>query len=151
MANQARETTTGDGENLGLGPEIDIGKEIAKLNYYTEQSDELIEIGDAIEMEIATNSVKVIHNKIIELTGKVEEMKLEQGESSRSVRQWKKGVKDRYAGMLEQNEKMLRALTKIESQTREESLRREFERKQIEQQREDRRMLERQKQSADHE
>ena len=85
MANPSTETTTGDGENLG--PEIDIGKEIAKLNYYTEQADELIEIGDAIEMEIATNRVKVIHNKIIELTGKVEEMKLEQGESSRSVRQ----------------------------------------------------------------
>ena len=60
-------------------------------------------------------------------------------------------MKDRYAGMLEQNEKMLRALTKIESHTKEESLRRKFERKQIEQQKEDRRMLERQKQLADHE
>ena len=60
-------------------------------------------------------------------------------------------MKDRYTGMLEQNEKMLSALTKIESQTKEESLRREFERKQIEQKKEDRRMLERQKQLADHE
>ena len=50
MAKPPTETTTGDGENLG--PEIDIGKEIAKLNYYTEQADELIEIGDAIEMEL---------------------------------------------------------------------------------------------------
>eukprot|EP00795_Rhopilema_esculentum_P017883 gene17883-biopygen2028 len=149
MANPSTETATGDGQNLG--PEIDIEKEIAKLNYYTEQTDELIEIGDTVEMEIATNRVKVIHNKIIDLTGRIEEMKLEQGESSRSVRQWKKDVKDKYTGMLEQNEKMLRALTQIETQTREEGLRREFERKQIEQLREDKRMLERQKQLADDE
>eukprot|EP00795_Rhopilema_esculentum_P008405 gene8405-biopygen9466 len=149
MANPSTETATGDGKNLG--PEIDIEKEIAKLNYYTEQTDELIEIGDTVEMEIATNRVKVIHNKIIDLTGRIEEMKIEQGESSRSVRQWKKDVKDKYTGMLEQNEKMLRALTQIETQTREEGLRREFERKQIEQLREDKRMLERQKQLADHE
>eukprot|EP00795_Rhopilema_esculentum_P015931 gene15931-biopygen5314 len=149
MANPSTETATGDGQNLGPG--IDIEKEIAKLNYYTEQTDELIEIGDTVEMEIATNRVKVIHNKIIDLTGRIEEMKLEQGESSRSVRQLKKDVKDKYTGMLEQNEKMLRALTQIETQTREEGLRREFERKQIEQLREDKRMLERQKQLADHE
>ena len=85
------------------------------------------------------------------MTGQIEEMKLEQGESSRSVRQWKKDTKDKYVGMLEQNEKMLRALSRIENQSREELLRRELDRKEIEQQREDKRMLERQKQLPDHE
>ena len=80
----------GGSQNSTIAVKTKLRKEIAKLNYYTEQADELIEIGDAIEMESATNRVKVIHNEIIELTGKVEEMRPEQGESSRSVRQWKK-------------------------------------------------------------
>ena len=139
MTTSPTETITEDGQCLG--PEIDIGKEINKLQYYTEQADELIEIGDTIEMEIATKRVEVIHNKIINLTGQIEEMKLEQGESSRSVRQWKKDTKDKYVGMLEQNGKMLRALSRIENQSREEHLKRELDRKEIEQQREDKRML----------
>jgi len=149
MTTSLTETITEDGQCLG--PEIDIGKEINMLQYYTEQADELIGIGDTIEMEIATKRVEVIHNKIIHLTGQIEEMKLEQGESSRSVRQWKKDTKDKYVGMLEQNGKMLRALSRIENQSIEEHLRRELDRKEIEQQREDKRMLERQKQLADHE
>ena len=102
-------------------------------------------------MEIATKRVEVIHNKIIYLTGQVKEIKLEQGESSRLVRQWKKDTKDKYVGLLEKNGKMLRALIQIENQTREEHSRREFDRNEIEQQREDRRLIERQKQLEDHE
>ena len=58
-----KETITRDGQNVG--PEMEIEKEIAKLNYYTEQVDELIETGDTIEMEIATKKVKAIHTTII--------------------------------------------------------------------------------------
>ena len=144
-----KETITEDGQYLGK--EIDIGKEIAKLEYYVEQADELTETGDTIEMEIATKRVEVIHNKILYLTGQVKEIKLEQGESSRLVRQWKKDRKDKYVGLLEKNGKMLRALSQIENQTREEHSRREFDRNEIEQQREDRRLIERQKQLADRE
>ena len=73
--------------------ESDIQKEIAKLDYYTEQVDELIEIEDYKEMNVITSRVEVIQNRISDLTGKIEEMKIEQGLTPRSVRQWKKKPK----------------------------------------------------------
>ena len=56
------------------GPGTEIEKEIAKLQYYTEQADELVEIGETLEIEIATKRVEVIQNKITQSTGQVEEM-----------------------------------------------------------------------------
>ena len=67
--------------------ESDIQKEIAKLDYYTEQVDELIETEDYKEMKVITSRVEVIQNRISDLIGKIEEMKIEQGLTSRSVRQ----------------------------------------------------------------
>ena len=59
--------------------ESDIQKEIAKLNYYTKQVDELTETEDYKEMKVITSREEVIQNRISDLIGKIEEMKIEQG------------------------------------------------------------------------
>ena len=71
--------------------ESDMQKKTAKLHYYTEQVDELIEIEDYKEMKVITSILEVILNRISDLIGKIEKMKIEQGLTSRSVRQWKNG------------------------------------------------------------
>ena len=73
--------------------ESDIQKEIAKLDYYTGQVDELIETEDYKEMKVITSRVEVIQNRISDLIGKIKEMKIEQGLTLRSVRQWKRKPK----------------------------------------------------------
>ena len=74
--------------------------EIAELDYYTEHVDELIEIEDCKEMKVITSRVEVIQNRISDLISKIEEMKIEQGLTSRSVRQWKMETKEKYSHML---------------------------------------------------
>ena len=55
--------------------ESDTQKEIAKLDYYTEQVDELIETEDYKEIKVITSRAGVIQNRISDLIGKIEEMK----------------------------------------------------------------------------
>ena len=62
--------------------------------------DELIEIEDCKEIKVITSRVEVIQNRISDLISKIEEMKIEQGLTSRSVRQWKKETKEKYSHML---------------------------------------------------
>ena len=129
--------------------ESDIQKEIAKLDYYTEQVDELIEIEDYKEMKVITSRVEVIQNRISDLIGKIEEMKIEQGLTSRSVKQWKKETKEKYSHMLAQNDKLCKVLNQKECEIHEENLRKDNEKKEREQLREEKRILERQKQLAE--
>ena len=129
--------------------ESDIQKEIAKLDYYTEQVDELIETEDYKEMKVITSRVEVIQNRISDLIGKIEEMKIEQGLTSRSVRQWKKETKEKYSHMLAQNDKLCKVLSQKECEINEENLRKDNEKKEREQLREEKRILERQKQLAE--
>ena len=129
--------------------ESDIQKKIAKLDYYTEQVDELIETEDYKEMKVITSRVEGIQNRISDLIGKIEEMKIEQGLTSRSVRQGKKETKEKYSRMLAQNDKLCEVLNQKECEINEENLRKNNEKKEREQLREEKRILERQKQLAE--
>ena len=64
------------------------------MNHYTEQVDELIESGDLKEMELVACWVEVIVDKLLEVVGKVEEEKIEQGFASRDVRQFERETKE---------------------------------------------------------
>ena len=107
--------------------ESDIQKDIAKLDYYTEQVDELIEIEDYKEMKVITSRVEVVQNRISDLIGKIEDIKIEQELTSRSVRQWKKGNQKKYSHMLVQNEKLCKVLNQKECEINEENLRKDNE------------------------
>ena len=148
-------TEDSKGESNVTGEEItdlesDIQKEIAKLDYYTEQVDELIECEDYKEMKVISSRVDVIQNRISDLIGKIEEIKIEQGLTSWSVRQWKKETKEKYSYVLAQNEELCKVLNQKESEINEENLRKDnYDKKEGEQLREEKRMLERQKQLAE--
>ena len=100
-------------------------------------------------MKVITSRVEVIQNRISDLIGKIEEMRIEQGLTSRSVRQWKKETKEKYSHMLAQNDKLCKVLNQKECEINEENLRKDNEKKEREQLREEKRILERQKQLAE--
>ena len=68
----------------------EIDKEINKLKYFLEETGELIELGDFAEMDIANKRAEKIIAKLSDLISQTEELKIERGVTSRSVRQWKK-------------------------------------------------------------
>ena len=129
--------------------ESDIQKEIEKLDYHTEQLDELIEIEDYNEMKVITSRVEVVQNRISDLIGKIEEIKIEQGLTSRPIKQWKKETKEKYSHMLAQNEKLCKILNQKECEINEENLRKDNVKKERKQLREEKKILEKQKQLAD--
>ena len=74
-----------------------INKEIEKLKYYLEQTDELIEEQDLKEIETVNKRTKAILDQIYSLVSTAQETKVELGKStSQEIRQWKKEVRDRY-------------------------------------------------------
>ena len=76
-----------------------INKEIEKLKYYLEQTDELIEEQDLREIETVklNKRTKAILEQIYSLVSTAQETKVELGKStSQEIRQWKKEVRDRY-------------------------------------------------------
>ena len=75
--------------------------------------DELIEIEDYKEMKVITSRVEVFQNRISDLIGKIEDTKIEQGLTSRSVRQWRKETKEKYSHMLAQNDKLCKVLNQM--------------------------------------
>ena len=80
--------------------EGEIQKEINKLKYFLEETDDLIQIQDYTEMEIVTKRAEKIANRLLDLISHAEESKIDSGTSSRSVRQWKKDVKSSYAALI---------------------------------------------------
>ena len=73
-----------------------INKEIEKLKYYLEQTDELIEEQDLRENETVNKRTNAILDQIYSLVSTAQETKVELGKStSREIRQWKKEVRDR--------------------------------------------------------
>ena len=75
-----------------------VEKEIEKLKYYLEESDEMIEEGDFVEVEVTHNRTTAIHDKLCNFIVQVQELKIERGiETARAIRQWKKDTKERYA------------------------------------------------------
>ena len=89
--------------------ENEIYKEINKLTYFLEETDELIQARDYTEMEIASKRAEKIIAKLSDLVAQTEEMKLDHGVSSRSVRQWKKDIKSRYSVLLDERGKLVNA------------------------------------------
>ena len=80
--------------------EGEIQKEINKLKYFLEETDDLIQIKDYTEMEIVTKRAEKIADRLLDLISHAEELKIDSGASSRSVKQWKKDVKLSYAALI---------------------------------------------------
>ena len=87
-----------------------INKEIGKLKYYMEQADDLIKASDFDEMQSAVVQATKISERIAELIIKSEEEKIDAGESSRNVRQWKKETKGKYSDLLAERDKLVEVL-----------------------------------------
>ena len=66
--------------------EGEIQKEINKLKYFLEETDDLIQIKDSTEMEIVTKRTDKIVDRLSNLISHDEELKIDSGASSRSVR-----------------------------------------------------------------
>ena len=90
--------------------EEEIDKEIAKLSYFLEETDELIELRDYTEIENIKKRAEKIINKLSDIVAQVEESKLDHGVSPRAVRQWKKDVKSKYSSLVESKEKLERVI-----------------------------------------
>ena len=73
-------------------------------------------------MEIASKRAEKIIAKLSDLVAQTEEMKLDHGASSRSVRQWKKDIKSRYSALLDETGKLVNA-----SRNKQEELNKEIE------------------------
>ena len=66
--------------------EDEIQKEINKLKYFLEETDDLIQIKDYTEMEIVTKRAEKIADRLSDLISHTEELKIDSGVSPRSVR-----------------------------------------------------------------
>ena len=100
--------------------ESDIQKEISKLKFYLEQTDELIESNNYEEMSIVEQRTTKINEKLSELISRTQELKIELDVSSRSVRQWRKEIKLSYAPLVEEKEKITKALQEEQQKIRHE-------------------------------
>ena len=88
----------------------EIDKEIDKVKYFMEEIDELIEIQDYSEMEIVNKRAVKIITKLSDLISQTEELKIERGLSPRTVRQWRKDIKSKYAASVSENERLKKCL-----------------------------------------
>ena len=102
--------------------EGEIQKDINKLKYFPEETDDLIQIKDYTEMEIVTKRAEKIADRLSDLISHAEELKIDSGASSRSVSQWKKDVKSSYAALIADKEKLSKTL-----KNRQEEIKEEFE------------------------
>ena len=102
----------------------EVEKEIEKLEYYLEESDELIEEGDFVEIEVIHNRMTAIHDKLCNLIAHMQELKIERGiETVRAIRQWKKDMKERFAPWTLQMGKIENAISQRRKETKMESTR----------------------------
>ena len=130
--------------------EKEIDKEIRKLKYFLDETDELIKLRDYTEMDIARQAEKIL-GKLSDLILQVEELKIDHSVSSRSVRQWKKDVKARYSTFLVDKEKLAKFLNNRQEEIDEEMERKRFEAKQEQQREEERRLTELRLRQEEHE
>ena len=106
---QESSTTT---PNVEQGLENDIEKEITKLKYYLEETDELIESKDYGEMEAIEKRVTKISDNLKDLISRMEELKIDEGISPRTVRQWKKDVKAKHSHLISEAEKLRKEINR---------------------------------------
>ena len=105
---EAEESAASHDEEKLLEGEIE--KEVKKLKYFLEETDDLIQLKDYVEMEIANKRADRIIDKLADLISQAEELKIDNGASSRSVRQWKKDVNSRYATLMADKERLSKIL-----------------------------------------
>jgi len=94
----------------------EIDKEINKLRYFLKETEELIEIKDYTEMELVNKHAGNIITTLSDLVSQTEELKIECGLSPRSVRQWKKDIKAKYAALVNDNERLRKCLSDREEE-----------------------------------
>ena len=82
---EAEESAASHDEEKLLDGEIE--KEVKKLKYFLEETDDFIQLKDYVEMEIANKRADRIIDKLADLISQAEELKIDNGASSRSVRQ----------------------------------------------------------------
>lgn len=74
------------------------------------------------EIKVTSKRVDEIFDKLNDLVLKVQELKLEKGCTQRSVRQWKKDVKSKYAALVTQKGRLVKTLEDKEKQLENERL-----------------------------
>ena len=105
----------------------EIDKEIDEVKYFMDEIEEMIESQDYTEMEKANKRAMKIIAKLSDLISQTEELKIERGLSPRTVRQWRKDNKSKYAVFVSDNERLRKCLDdrKEEITRRKENLKRE--------------------------
>ena len=131
--------------------EKEIDKEIQKLKYFLEETDDLIQLKDYTEMEIANRRAEKIVERLSDLISQAEEMKIDQGMSARSVRQWKKDVKSRYSAFTADKERLAKFLNNRQEEIDEEMERKRLEAKREQQREEEHRLSELRLRQEEHE
>ena len=101
--------------------EKEIDKEIAKLEYYLNPIDELIEGNDLEDIQVTIKQVTKVANKLSDLVSKLEEIKIDNGISAREVRQWKKDLKSKYSKWFEEKGRLSKVLNAKEQQVQAEN------------------------------
>ena len=119
-----------DSEELSDGAQRlikEIHKEIDEDKYFMDEIEELIESQDYTEMEKANKRAMKIIAKLSDLISQTEELKIERGLSPRTVRQWRKDNKSKYAVSVSDNERLRKCLDdrKEDITRRKEDLKRE--------------------------
>ena len=109
-----------------------IKKEIDKLKFYLEESDELLENCDYSEIALTCKRTDEIQDRLNDLMSTLQELKIDRGIlTQRAVRQWKKNLKTTYAPLLEIKTKLSKVLEERErskiQKAEEENLRAKFE------------------------
>ena len=89
----------------------DIETEIAKLKFYADQSDDLVEDNDRQKIELVADRMNKIHQIILTLISQIQEKKIENGEKDQDVRQWKKEMKSIYNPFLEEIDSCIKTET----------------------------------------
>ena len=116
--------------------ESKIDKEIEKLKYFLEQTNELIEENDLREIETVNKRTKAILDEIYNLVSTAQEMKVEQGKDTpRAIRQWKKSVREKYMPWVSEMNKLSDFLVKRQERISTEEENRKREAKRIEEER----------------
>ena len=119
MIRETEESTSSSSDELEMSGEEEIRKEIVKLKYFADQTDELLEGKDFKEIEVVVSKIEEIHGKISNLILQFEEINIEAGKSARAVRQWKKEIKEKFVGQLHNKERLVTALREREKQDKE--------------------------------
>lgn len=107
QTNSSTKTNQDDISRLESG----IQKEISKLKFYLDQTEELLTSNDYEEMAVVEKRTAKICDTLSELISNTVEMKIELDMTPRSVRQWRNEIKSSYAYLLQEKSKITEALS----------------------------------------